>query len=125
MKIDDNIQDEKVQYNINKEAAKISALSSCKTDKHEYLTGKKILLSDQSRIIGQAKFTYSPLWKPFEKQIKQLKSKEKKQVEVLEILKPKGSWRDLKSIEGIFLKETRPSEIKMELNEIIGWEEKK
>ena len=91
MKIDDNIQDEKVQYNINKEAAKISALSSCKTDKHEYLTGKKILLSDQSRIIEQAKFTYSPLWKPFEKQIKQLKSKEKKQVEVLEILKPKGS----------------------------------
>ena len=70
MTIDDNIKDEKLQYDIKRKAAKISALSSGKTDKYEYLTGEEILPSDQSRIIEQAKFTYSPLGKAFEKQIK-------------------------------------------------------
>ena len=55
MTIDDKIKDEKLQYDINMEVAKISALSSGKIDKYEYLTGKEILPSDQSRIIGQAK----------------------------------------------------------------------
>ena len=64
MTIDDKIKDEKLQYNINREAAKILALSSVKIDKYEYLTGEEIL-SDQSRIIEQAKFTYSPLGKAF------------------------------------------------------------
>ena len=57
MAIDDKIKDEKLQYNINKEAAKISALSSGKIDKYEVLTGEEILPSDESRIIEQAKFT--------------------------------------------------------------------
>ena len=57
MTIDDKIKDEKLQYNINREAAKISALSSGKIDKYEYLTGEEILPSDESRIIEQAKFT--------------------------------------------------------------------
>ena len=70
MTIDDKIRDEKLQYHINKEAAKISALSSDKIDKYEYLTGEEILPSHQSRIIKQAKFTYSLLGKAFEKQIK-------------------------------------------------------
>ena len=70
MTIDDNINDEKLQYDIKRKAAKISALSSGKIDKYEYLTGEEILPSDQSRIIEQAKFTYSPLSKAFEKQIK-------------------------------------------------------
>ena len=70
MTTDDKIKDEKLQYNINREAAKISALSSGKLDKYEYLAGKEILLSDQSRIIEQTKFTYSALGKSFEKQIK-------------------------------------------------------
>ena len=70
MTIDDKIKDEKLQYDINREAAKISALSSGKIDKYEYLTGEEILPSDQSRIIEQAKFTYSLLSKAFEKQIK-------------------------------------------------------
>ena len=48
MKIDDKIKDEKLKYHINKEAAKISALSSGKIDKYEYLTGEEILPSDQS-----------------------------------------------------------------------------
>ena len=51
MAIDDQIKDEKLQYDINKKAAKISALSSCKIDKYEYLTGKEILPSDQKQII--------------------------------------------------------------------------
>ena len=72
MTIDDKIKDEQLQYNINREAANISALSTGKIDKYEYLTGKEILPSDQSRIIEQAKFTHYPLSKAFEKQINQV-----------------------------------------------------
>ena len=61
MKIDDKIIDEKLQYDINREAAKISALSSSEIDKYEFLTGEEILPSEQNRIIEQAKLTYSPL----------------------------------------------------------------
>ena len=82
MTINDKIKDEKLQFNINREVAKISALPSGKIDKYEYLTGEKILLSDQSRIVEQAKFTYSPLSKAFEKQQKQLKSKEKNKLKL-------------------------------------------
>ena len=78
MTIDVKIRDEKLPYKIKREAAKISALLSGKIDKYEYLTGEEILPSDQSRVIEQAKFTYSPLSKAFEKQIKKLKNKEKK-----------------------------------------------
>ena len=56
-----------MQYDINRDAAKISALSSCKINKHEFLTGEEILPFDQSRIIEQKKFTYFPLGKAFEK----------------------------------------------------------
>ena len=70
MAVNDQIRDEKVQNNINREAAKISPLSSGKTHKCEYLTGEDILPSNQQQIIEQAKFTYSPLGKAFEKQIK-------------------------------------------------------
>ena len=70
MKINSNIRVEKLQYNINKEVAKVSALSSGKIDKYEYLTGEEILSSNQRQITEQAKFTYSPLGKAFEKQTK-------------------------------------------------------
>ena len=70
---DDKIRDEKPKYDINREAAKMSALSSGKIDEYEYLIGEEILLSDQSRIIEQTKFTYSPLGKTFGKQIKAIK----------------------------------------------------
>ena len=70
MTINDQIKGEKLQYDINRGAAKISALSSGKIDKYEYLTGKDILPSNQQQIIRQAKFTYSPLGKAFKKQIK-------------------------------------------------------
>ena len=58
MTIDDKIRDEKLEYDINREAAKISALLSGKIDKYEYLTGEEILPSDQSRVIEQEKFTW-------------------------------------------------------------------
>ena len=61
MTINDKIRDEKLQYDIYKEAAKIPALSSGKNDKYEYLTGEEILPSDQSRVTEQAKFIYSSL----------------------------------------------------------------
>ena len=69
MTINDQIRDEKIQYDINGKATKISALSSGKIHKYEYLTGEDILSSSQQQIIEQAKFTYSTLGKAFEKQI--------------------------------------------------------
>ena len=68
MTINDKTRDEKLQYDINKEAAKISALSSGKIDKYEYLTGEEILLSNWRQIIEQAKFAYFPWGKALEKQ---------------------------------------------------------
>ena len=68
MTTDDQIKNENLQYDINKEAAKISALLSGKIDKYEYLTVEKISPSNQTQIIEQAKFTYFPLEKAFEKQ---------------------------------------------------------
>ena len=70
MTIDDKIRDEKLQYDINREAAKISALSSSKIHKYKYITSEDILPSNQQQITEQAKFTYSPLGKAFEKQTK-------------------------------------------------------
>ena len=66
MTIHNKIRDEKLQYDINREAAKISALSSGKIDKYEYLTGEEILPSNQRQILEQAKFAYSALGKTFE-----------------------------------------------------------
>ena len=70
MTINDQVKDEKLQYNINGEAAKIFALSSGKLHKYEYLTDEDILPSTQQQIIEQTRFTYSPLRKAFDKQIK-------------------------------------------------------
>ena len=80
MTINNQIRNEKLQYDLNREAAKISALSSGKVHKYEYLTGEDILLSNQQQI-EQAKFTYSPLGKAFEIQIKTIKNQRKKQIE--------------------------------------------
>ena len=57
-----------MQFHITREAAKISAFSSGKIDKYEYLTGEEILLSNQREIIKEVKFAYSILGKTFEKQ---------------------------------------------------------
>ena len=84
MTINDQIIDEKLQYDINQEAAKISALSSGKIHKYEYLTGEDILPSNQQQIIEQAKFTYSPLGKAFEKQIKTIEDQGEKQIKAIQ-----------------------------------------
>ena len=80
MTIEYKIRDGKLQYDINREAAKISALSSGKIDKHEYLTGEEILPSNQQKIIEQANFTYSPSGKDFEKQTKTIEDQGKNEL---------------------------------------------
>ena len=87
MTINDQIRDEKLQYDINREAAKISVLSSGKIHNYEYLTGEEILPSNQQKIIEQAKFTYSPLGKAFEKQSKTIEDQGQEQIEALNTLK--------------------------------------
>ena len=84
MTIEDQIKDEKLQYDITREAAKISALSSGKIDKYEYITGEEILPSNQQQIIQQAKFNYSPLGKALEKQRKTIEDQGKKQVKAIQ-----------------------------------------
>ena len=71
MTINDKIRDEKLQYDINRETAKISALSSEKIDN---LSGEEILSPDQRRVIEQAKFAYSPMAKLLKNKQKQLKN---------------------------------------------------
>ena len=93
MTIEDQIKDENLQYDINREAAKILALSSGKIDKYEFLTGEEILPLNQQQIIEQAKFTYSPLRKSFKKQIKTIEDQGEKQVDT-----SKTSYKKLPSI---------------------------
>ena len=105
MAISDLIRNENLQYDINREAAKISVLSSNKIQKYEYLTGGDILPSTQQQIIEQARFAYSALGKAFEKQIKTTEDQGQKQVEALNTLKsnnqlaiedviPKNAWNN-------------------------------
>ena len=68
-----------MQYDISKEAAKISVLLSGKIDKYEYLTGEEILPPDQNRLTEQATISYFPLEIAFEKQIKTIENQGKKE----------------------------------------------
>ena len=72
-----------MQYDINREAAKISTLSSGKVDKYKYLTGEEIMLSNQRQIIEQATLTYSALRKAFAKQTKTIEDQGKKQIKAI------------------------------------------
>ena len=87
MTIDDQNRDEKPQYNINREAAQISASSSGKLDKYEYLTGKEMLSSSQQQIIEQAKF---------EKQIKTIENQGERQIKAIQ------NQREIKTIKKIY-----------------------
>ena len=60
MTINDQIRDEKLKYDINRESTKISALSSGKIHKYDYLSGEDVLPSNQQQIIEQSRFTYFP-----------------------------------------------------------------
>ena len=99
MTIEDQIRDEKLQYDINREATKISALSSGKIDKYKYLTGEEILPLNKQQIIEQAKFTYSPLGKGFEKQTKTIEDQGEKQMKAIEDIK-----KQLANIQGVTIK---------------------
>ena len=56
--LDDKIKASKAQYNLEREAAKISASSSEELEKYEYLTG--VNLGYKPDVIQKAKFEYSP-----------------------------------------------------------------
>ena len=88
MAINDTTRDEILHHDVNIEAAKMSALSSGKTDKYELLADEKKLPPNQRRLIEKAKFAYCPLGKAFEKQTKTIEEQGKKQVEALEVLDP-------------------------------------
>ena len=87
MTINDQIRNEKLQYDLNREAAKTSALPSGKIDKYKYRTREDILPSNQPQINEQAKSSYSPLGKAFGKQIKTIQNQGEKQIDALENLK--------------------------------------
>ena len=112
MTIDDKIRDEKLQYDIKREAAKISYLLSVKVDIYEYFTGKEILPSDQSRMIEQVNFTYFSLDEALENQTK-------KQVHVLKSLNLSNKKDELKQTGSIFPKYQLNDLITDKLNEIM------
>ena len=122
MTIENKIKDEKLQYDINREAAKISALSTGKLDKYEYLTGEEIFPSNQQQIIQQAKFNYSPFGKVIEKQIKTIKDQGEKQVVALESLKDPD--KKLSAIKDFIPTENLNSEIINEIKRIEEMEKK-
>ena len=116
LKIDDQIKDEKLLYDINREVTKISALSSGKINKSEYLTEEEILPSNQKQIREQAKFTYSPLGKAFEKQTKTIEDQRQKQVDASKSLE--SSDKQLPSIKYFISKERLNPEIIDEIERI-------
>ena len=111
MTTDDKIRDEKLQYYVNREAAKI-ALSSRKIDKYEYLTGEKILPFNQRQIIEQAKFAYSPFGKAFEKQTE-------KQADPIKCLEISNKIDELKQTGSIFPQNLMNDLIGAKLKEIV------
>ena len=121
MTIDEKIIDEKLQYDINREAAKISALLSNKIHKGEYLTGEDTLPSSNQQITEQARFTYSPLRKAFDKQIKTIDDQGKKKV--LNTLKSDNNKKLEIKNEDIIPKSAFPNdETKEEINKIAEME---
>ena len=113
MTVEDQIKDDKLQHDINREAAKISALSSGKLDTYEYLTGEEILPSNQQQTIQQAKFTYSPLGKALEKQRKTIEDQGEKQLDALNT-----SYKKLPSIKDFVPTEKFNLEINDEIKRI-------
>ena len=78
-----------MQYDINREAAKVSALSSGEIYKNQYLAGEKILFSNQRKIIEPAMFVCIPWRKSFKKQTE-------KQVGAKKSLRPSNKKDKLK-----------------------------
>ena len=80
MTIDDEIRDEKFQFNNIRESVTVSVLSSDNIDNYKYLAGDEILLFNPKQIIELAAFIQYPLEKVFEKQIKAMEDQEKKKL---------------------------------------------
>ena len=95
--INDQIRDKQLQYDINRESVKISALSSGKIQKYEYLTSEDILPSNQEQIIEQAKSTYSPLRKAFEKKKQKKNSKDQGEKQI-KAIQEQGHVKKLKNM---------------------------
>ena len=83
--LDDKIKTNKAQYDLDREAAKISALSSGELKKYEYLTGED--LGYKPDVTQKKKIEYSPLGKVFNKGLDEIDKKE-------------GLLKRLKNIEG-------------------------
>ena len=124
MTINDQIRDEKIQYDIHSEAAKISGLSSGKIRKYEYLTGEGLLPSNQQQIIKQAKFTYSHLGKAFEKQIKAIEDQGQIQIDALKVLEPKAIERGSNNIKPVITQETYDKILEQRMDEILKMSDK-
>ena len=83
MTIHDQTMGGTLQYTINREAVKIPVLSSGEINKYEYLKGDEILPSNQKPILEQTKFTYSPLGKAFQKQLRATENQGNKKVRAI------------------------------------------
>ena len=102
------IMQNEAQYDLDRKAAKISALSSNNLDKYEYLTGEDLGLKPST--IEQAKFEYSPLGKGFNKGLdkndqkeglfKRLENIKDKNEEQLQAIKDQGA-KQLKELKNI------------------------
>ena len=125
MTIDDKIGDETLQYDINREAAKISALSSGKIDKYECFAGEEILPFNQRQIIEQTTFSYSPLRRTFEKQTKTIEKQGEKQMKAIQS-RVKKTFLDAnqKSIASLISKDFLNEEATYELTKIVEIENK-
>ena len=97
---DDQIRNKKLQQYVNREAEKISVLSSRKSNKYEFLTSEEIVTPDQRRVIEQTTFAYYPLGKAFWKKKKSVDEQEEKQVEAVDVLDPEKHLK-LKSVENL------------------------
>ena len=94
-------KDEKVQYDINRAVAKVSALLSGKIDGHEYLTSEEILLLGQNSILAQVRFNYSPFWKINLKTNKNNQRSSRKTSKVFQSLDLTNNLNELKQVEDI------------------------
>ena len=93
--------------------------SSGKIDKYEYLTGEKILPSNQIQIMEKVEFTYTPLDKVFEKQTKAIQDQGESQIKPIE-----DRVENQKSISDLFSKDFLSLEAEDELNKFIDIEQK-
>ena len=113
MTIDDKIGKEKLQYDINREAAKILALSSRKIGKYEYHTGEEILPSNQRQKKEQAEFVHSPIGKAVERQTAN-------QIDAIKSLKPSNKKNESKQIKNVFPQNLMDHLISEKLKKIIN-----